>query len=421
MLVANDGGFVVMDYRLPDMPWPSTDLVGEFFRKEAILSIIGGMPDASEPTRMDLDVELVPEPDNPHSKSGHAISARAGGRVIGYLSSEDSETWHLPIHRVVASGARVITRGNVFAYQRTKWKNGKPSIDVEINIRVSLPELDRWLPMNVGSLESVALLPWGGALQVTGEEDHLSHLFEYVPKSGQGLVVLTMHRFENTLKNGTVRELVEVRLDGERVGQLTAATSQHFLPTIRHVEDMDKVLGVWSRIKGSGLAVELTVQGVRATDVSDEWVQTLPGVPTFVPEASSYSVPNAYTESTGKRPAKVSRVASGQRPSRLKTIEGGNAYEFVGGPSDEARVQIGKKLVMINDDQRKYSPRLYRVAGVCAIVALVLIGGLLGNIPGIGPILFVGAVALGIVVNIKQRRIATALENEQKIAPRSAE
>src|SRR3546814_15519353 len=31
--------------------------------------------------------------------------------------------------------------------------------------------------------------------------------------------------------------VVEVRLDGERIGQLTPASSQHFLPTVRHLRE----------------------------------------------------------------------------------------------------------------------------------------------------------------------------------------
>ena len=46
------------------------------------------------------------------------------------------------------------------------------------------------------------------------------------------------------------------------------------------------------------------------------------------------------------------------------------------------------------------------------IVIGVVLGALLALIPGIGPILFIGAVWLGIYGNIVRRRVAKALEIE---------
>lgn len=158
-----------------------------------------------------------------------------------------------------------------------------------------MPEPHQIFPLNNHSQANVAVLPWGGALQVTGEDSHFSHLFNYLPKDGEGLVILTMHRFIQTLKNGTEKPLVEVRLDGERVGQLTSATSNHYLPTIAHAADIGKDLGIWAKIKGSGLAAELVIQGARAMELNDEWLNMMPTFPPLMPEASAYNVPPAFT------------------------------------------------------------------------------------------------------------------------------
>jgi hypothetical protein len=107
-----------------------------------------------------------------------------------------------------------------------------------------MPEPHQILPLNVAPQMNVAVLPWGGAPQVNGADKHFDHLFNYLPTDGEGLVILTMHRIVQTLKNGANRDPVEVRLDGERVGQLAAVTSGHFLPSIAHAADFDKELGV---------------------------------------------------------------------------------------------------------------------------------------------------------------------------------
>lgn len=297
----------MIEYELPGAKWPNIDIVGEFAHKEDLLRIIGGRPPNTDPVTLDIRAHLVPEPDNPYSKSGNAISVRVAGNVVGHLSEADSKEWAPEVHRIAASGATAVTVGNVYAYSKY---NG----DMEYNVRIGLPDPGFSTPLNAGRLTGVSVLPWGNALQVTKEEDHLSHLFEYVPPSGIGIVILTMHRQEHTLKNGTVKELVEVRLDGERVGQMTPASSAHFLPTIRHAKDMGVELGVWAKLKGSGLAAELTVQGARATDLSDSWLREMPTFIPLVPIAETYDVPDAYVPD--KKPAAKSRQEARPRPSK---------------------------------------------------------------------------------------------------------
>lgn len=389
----------MVEYLLPTGSAHDVDLVGEYYRRDEILRIAGGRPSDDEPLRADIKVELVPEPDNPHSPQGDAISARVGGQVVGYLSSADARKWSSVIQRITASGATAVTNGNIFAYNRRKWdQSGRQKTEVELNIRVGLPAPDMILPVNVASLSLVSVLPWGGPLQVTKEEDHFDHLFDYVPGSGEGMVVLTMHRLENVLRNGTVKELVEVRLDGERVGQLSPTTSQHYLATIRHAKDMGKTLGVWAKLKGSGVAAELVIYGARATDLSDKWLRSMPALPSIVPESDHYDVPNAYVPD-----GPSARASSGGKRQASADRFGANPATY----------QVGKKSVTIGDKQRRYRPGTYRLAGISAIVIFVILGLLFVAVPGIGPVLTIGAIVLGIFVNLGQRRIAKALEIER--------
>jgi len=358
-----------------------------------------------EPRRASFQVELVPEPDNPHSPKGDAISARVDGRVIGYLSSSDAAKWSPVIHRIAASGATVTTPGNVFAYNREKWvDNGKYETEVELNVRIGLPEPEMIIPLNLDSLSSVSVLPWGSALQVTKEEDRFDHLFEYVPAGGEGIVVLTMHRLEQALKNGTVKELVEVRLDGERVGQLTSATSQHYLATIRHAEDMGKELGVWAKLRGSSVAAEPVIQGARAIDLPDTWLRAMPTLPEIVAKAPTYDLPGTYIEE---------KTAARKKPAPIRTDS-----KTAGVGVNKSTYQVGKKSVTIDDKQRRYSPGIYRAAGIGIIVIGVLLGAILAPIPAVGPILTLGAIVLGILGNLSQRRIAKALEIERGLRQR---
>lgn len=60
--------------------------------------------------------------------------------------------------------------------------------------------------------------------------------------------------------------MVEVRIDGERIGQLTPQMSQRFLPMTRHLESRGLVTACWGDIKGSAVAAEVRIDGVKANE-----------------------------------------------------------------------------------------------------------------------------------------------------------
>lgn len=380
----------MQNYFLPGKDtWHNFEIVGEAYREAQITAALGRPVKQNQEVEETYEALLVPEPDNPHDPN--AISVRVRGQVVGYLSREAAAAYRPIVHRITASGLVTTTTARIWAVKRVSWDNSAPPRFFS-NIRIYLPEPHEILPLNYQAQTNVAVLPWGGALQVTGEDEHFDHLFNYVPKGGAGLVILTMHQVTRTLKNGAQRNLVEVRLDGERVGQLTAVTSAHFLPSITHAGDFGKTLGVWAKIKGSGLAAELVVQGARAAELDDSWLNAMPNFPELVPEAASYAVPPAFV-AVEPETAGQSRAATPQRS--------GNSSKAPRG------------LVSITDKDRRYSPFTHRLAGVSAIILGVLIGGLLAALPAIGPVLFVGCVILGIMRNIRSRKVALALQEER--------
>ncbi|WP_426007328.1 hypothetical protein ACPFL9_09720 [Paenarthrobacter sp. NyZ202] len=76
----------------------------------------------------------------------------------------------------------------------------------------------------------------GTAMQVLKEENHFDVLVNYVPPGGTGLLLVSLHREIRALKNGNERTFVEVRIDGNRVGELSNVTSAHLLPLLEHTE-----------------------------------------------------------------------------------------------------------------------------------------------------------------------------------------
>lgn len=290
--------------------WPNIRAVGGFARREAVRAALGRDPGRDGTTEVEgLPVTLVPEPDNPHDSK--AISVRWNGRVISYLSREDARTFGPSVGRVVASGYEPVTVARIYAYKDAQGRL-QPSVDVH------LPDPAMAAPLNDPPTGIHTLIPWGNALQVLKEEDHFDVLFNHVPPSGEGLLLVTLHSAIRTLKNGTVRPFVEVRVDGERVGEMSSTTSAHYLPLLEHTEAIGETATAYAKITGSALAAQLVLHAAKATEISDEWLSSSPhAAPRLVPIAPRYDLPPAYVpEAAPRRNTSTTRTSppmAGQR------------------------------------------------------------------------------------------------------------
>lgn len=302
-------------YTLPGSNnFPNTEVVGESWREKQIAAAIGGKPRLDKEVEQTLPAVLVPEPDNPYDPN--AISVRVRGHVVGYLSKEDAARYRDPIHRIAASGHEATTTARIWAVVRNSYDD-RGEARFFSSVRVALGEPHLLVPSNGRPASAHSVLPWGGAVQVLGEEDHFDVLFNHVPKEGHGLAIVTLHKDVQRLKNGTEKPFIEVRIDGERIGQLSPTTSAHFLPVVDHLEAAGLHPAAWATVKGSSLAAQVTVQAAKATEVSDEWLHGSPAeFPALVAEAARYSVPLAYAEEeTADRNSSSTSPTKGLTPS----------------------------------------------------------------------------------------------------------
>ncbi|GAB3568696.1 hypothetical protein GCM10027405_30810 [Arthrobacter alkaliphilus] len=127
------------------------------------------------------------------------------------------------------------------------------------------------------------------------EEDHFDVLFNHVPPDGVGLLLVSLRKAIHTLKNGTERPFVEVRLNGAPIGELSNVTSAHLLPLLEHAETVGETALAYARVTGSALAAQLVLHAAKATEISNDWLSAGPHpAPTLLPWTTAYDVPPAY-------------------------------------------------------------------------------------------------------------------------------
>lgn len=443
-------------YVLPRSGWKGVPAAGEFFYLKKNLSLFERRPTKSQPAEAFFDVTLVPEPDNPHDPQ--AVSLRHDGKIVGYLPADVAAGYHLPVQRIVASGAEV--RASARAYGQVF--DGKP----DVSVTVGLPEPSAFFPLNSEYPAAVSVLPYASqGYQVLKEEDHFDHIFEYVPRSGTGMVIVTLHRSERLGGRGMMRAVVEVRLDGEAAGELSAVASSALLPVIDHAKALGKVVGSWAKLSGSGLAAELVLKCAKVSTLEDDWLREMPVFPRLIPEAHRYDVPAAFTDEghrmdpavqakavaafrdlvqhVSAKAAEHSEVArpgqnllrdsgsaapGGSTPAAAPAKKRSAAPAPPANPMPErlsatvARLGAGEggnnpifytvkgKQVYVTDKDRSTAGKNPRRTAWIMIASCLFIGLLLGLIPGIGPFLFLAAAAFAWIGGIDQLRKAAVLD-----------
>lgn len=218
--------------------------------------------------QLDLEFQILPEPRGPHGRE--AISVRTNDAAVGYVTDL---AWLPAINRIVASGFIPTTNGQIWA-RETDWDE----IEFDGTVRLNLGSAAVAIPSNDPPEEPYTLLPRGGIVQVTKEEDHSDALLKHVPPGGRGALIVTLH--ENIPARGNAKPHVEVRIDNERVGQFTPQTSQRFLPMIRHFTSRGLLTAACGDIEGSQVAAEVRVDSIKANEADDK---VLNGQPTVVP------------------------------------------------------------------------------------------------------------------------------------------
>lgn len=263
---------------------PRFDVVGENWHEAAIANALGGKPALNQEVEAYVTAELVPEPDNPHDPN--AICVRIDGRTVGYLDSAAARSYTPLVHRLVRARIVPTVRARIWAVTRYVQARNRP--ELKSAIRLALPEPSSVLPVNAAPNSPHAVVPRGRKVQVTGESEHYEAIAPFVGTNGP--VLTTLHTID-VVKARSTTQVVEVRIDDNRVGQLTAATSASLLPLIDEAARQGLITAAWGSVTGSRLAAEVAVHVAKAEEVLDTWPSREDTVP---PLMEMQQVPRAY-------------------------------------------------------------------------------------------------------------------------------
>ena len=274
--------------------WCDQETVGESFYRTALNDIRKHVPINEHNVRR-FDATLVLEMDNPHSKSGHAISVRWQDRVIAHIPDSETNDYFPELARLAASGFDAGVRATLWTNETQPNFNPR---DVHMSVHIGSQPPGMIAPINNPPSQKWAVIPRGRTSQVAKEKDHLDVLQSYTGLgNAKTYILVTLHKvFFGTRTRWAG---VEVRLYGKRIGELSKATGAKFLPIIEHYDSLGLITVCHAYLRETPTSAEVTLKAATFEEITDKDLYTpdICPIPQLVPYASdpyTYNVPGRY-------------------------------------------------------------------------------------------------------------------------------
>lgn len=259
--------------------WPQVDVVGESHYKESLRSLFPAKLPADGSQSIDTTAILLPEPTNKHDPN--AVMVLVQGKHVGYLAREDAARYAPVLNQLIRANLQPETSCNIWAHEYDDYvgtdRRGRSVYRTEFGggVRIVLEEPHLCLPTNAPPTVPYVMLPQGAAVQVTGEENHLDAISPVLRPEGQSSAYVTLHPVTEQLTRST-REVLEIRIDGRRIGQLTPKMSGDFLPAVGLLESLGYQAAAQALVTGNRLKAEVTIYAQRAHQLSADWPNVEP-------------------------------------------------------------------------------------------------------------------------------------------------
>jgi len=267
----------------PILPWSekleALQVVGESFHESEFKLLARAYGHEKIPRNgielHDCRAALVREVDNPYDSNAIAVWVDARYQV-GHLDRDSARKYAARLDQLEV-GTFLQVPARVWIGPVTDWDEDLEEGITKIvgSVTVRLPDPEGVMPYNELPVIPYAVLPWGRVVQIAGEEAHMDVLRTMSLGEAPRHVAVTLHVVEDPRRSGGSNPLVEVRLDGSRIGEMSKAMSAQLHDLVTYVTDRGRVPVARATIRGSDLRVEVVVNVARTVDVPQAWLDAV--------------------------------------------------------------------------------------------------------------------------------------------------
>lgn len=257
------------------------NVVGESFHEAALKALADSYGHRAVPEYgieiTQARAAIVRDPDNSYDSNAVAVWIDAQ-HLVGHLP-RDVAAQFAPRLDNLDRGTYLEVPARIWIGQRFDWDEDTSSRATGIrgSVTVQLPDPDGIVPYNDLPDEPHTVLPWGRPVQITGEEQHMDVLRTFVLGADPRQVAATLHVIEEPRRTGDPARVIEVRLDGERVGVMSKVMSEQISDLVTYVASKGRTPVARAIIKGSNLRADVAVHVARTSEVPQKWLDSVAG------------------------------------------------------------------------------------------------------------------------------------------------
>ncbi|WP_225754682.1 HIRAN domain-containing protein [Actinotalea sp. Marseille-Q4924] len=244
--------------------YTSVEVVGEAYRPDAFRRIFSGAAFNSDGGAEEyVPAVLSDDSANPHD--GNAVAVWVKEQHVGYLDRDKARTWHPVVSDLAGRNQSMVVDARAWARDAGD--------RVHARVTLYMPPRDGVWPVNSLPTEPYVVLPRGGQIQVTQEDRHMDVLTAYA-RGRDVPVAVTLHAVTEQRPRSTV-SVVEVRLDGQRVGLLSPTQTANLQPLIERVAGRGLQSVARALVRGNELKADVILFVTKAQDVDPVWLRFL--------------------------------------------------------------------------------------------------------------------------------------------------
>lgn len=254
--------------------WSNVDVVGESHHEDEIRRLLPRNLGASR-HELELRASLIPEPENRYDRN--AVKVVAGGQHVGYLAKEIAGNYQPVLLALQRQGFFATTNCTIYASESEDWqgtdRRGRDVYKTVLwaSVRIALDEPWMCVPVNLPPTSPHVMLPQGSALQARKEDEHQDALRPWLRPQGEAWAYATLHVITDT-STRTPKDLIEIRIDGLRTGELTPAMSAEFTPIVRQLEETGRVTAARVIVKGNQIKADVVLYAAKANQLDADWI-----------------------------------------------------------------------------------------------------------------------------------------------------
>jgi hypothetical protein len=215
---------------------------------------------------LELTASLQREPKNRYDPK--AVKVIIAGRHIGYLPREDASEYTAALQFMEQEGRLATCKARLW------WSRQRDDFIASVSLDLADPAHVAPVVLPDTTRRRV-ILPGRRSYKIQGESEHMDVLTPLMNRAyiaGKVAAYGTVHIVEQKMARST-RKVIVVRIEDNKIGELTKQISTKFLPLVEPLENTGIACYAVVLLSGNALAVEADIRLTPPEDLPQDFVQ----------------------------------------------------------------------------------------------------------------------------------------------------